>query len=318
MAGPVADSSSISSLLPAVVFVNPTAGGGRTLAILPRIRTVFEFAGVPAEFVCIGSDEQLASNALAAVERGARLLFALGGDGTLHRLLNAAYGPDVVFGVLPTGGGNDFAAGLQFPQEPLAAAEAVLRGQVKRVDLVRARTADGRARLYLGGGGLGIDAEAARLANGAFRRFPGRSRYVASALRAFFGHRAIRVKAEFPKSDLPSMEFNALLAAVLNTPSYGAGIRLAPDARLDDGWLDAVIVEDLSVLQVLAILPRLLRKGELRTASVKRFRVQCVKFTTDRPCLFHGDGEILGQTPVEIEVVPQGLRVLAPAQKGTS
>jgi diacylglycerol kinase (ATP) len=188
-----------------------------------------------------------------------------------------------------------------------------LRGQPRRVDLARARTADGRVRLYLGGGGLGIDAEAARHANGSFRRLPGRSRYVASALRAFYAHSGLRVKAEFPRSDLPAVEVNALLAAVLNTPTYGAGIRLAPDARLDDGWLDAVIVEDLSVFQVLALLPRLMTSGELRTPHVKRFRVRAVKFTTDRPCQFHGDGEILGPTPVEIEVVPQAVRILAPA-----
>jgi diacylglycerol kinase (ATP) len=182
-----------------------------------------------------------------------------------------------------------------------------------RVDLARASTADGRVRLYLGGGGLGIDAEAARYANETFRRMPGRSRYIASALWAFCGHRAIGVRAEFPGSDLPSMEVNALLAAVLNTPTYGSGIRLAPDARLDDGWLDAVMVEDLSALEVLKLLPRLLKSGELRTPHVHRMRVQAVKFITDRPCIFHGDGEILGPTPAMIEVVPQAVRVLPPA-----
>jgi diacylglycerol kinase (ATP) len=109
------------------------------------------------------------------------------------------------------------------------------------------------------------------------------------------------------------MDAKALLAAVLNTPTYGAGIRLAPDALLDDGWLDAIVVEDLNTLQVLALLPRLLKSGELRTPRVKRFRVKSVKLTADRPCLFHGDGEILGPAPVQIDVVPQGVRVLVPA-----
>lgn len=308
------DANSISPLLPAVVIVNPAAGNGRAESCLPQIRKVFEAACVPAEFICAGSSKELESNALAAIKSGKRLLFGLGGDGTFHGLVNVACGFDVVLGVLPAGGGNDFAAALQLPEDPVAAAEAVLRGQVRRVDLARARTGDGRVRLYLGGGGFGMDAEAARHASGAFRRLPGRSRYVASALRAFCTHRAIGVSAEFPLSDLPPVESKCLLAAVLNTPTYGAGIRLAPMACLDDGWLDAVIVEDLSALQVLGILPRLLRSGELRTPHVKRLRVQAVKFTTDRPCMFHGDGEILGPTPVEIEIVPQALRVLAPVQ----
>jgi diacylglycerol kinase (ATP) len=297
------------------VFVNPTAGSGRALLYLPQIRTVFDTASVAAEFISIGDAKELELRALAAIKSHKKVLFALGGDGTFQGLVNAAHGADVILGVLPAGGGNDFAAALNLPGDPVAAAEAVLWGQPKQVDLVRARTADGRVRLYLGGGGVGIDAEAARLASGAFRRLPGRSRYVASALRAYCGYSAIGVRAEFPQSELPHIETKALLAAVLNTPSYGAGIRLAPGARLDDGWLDALIVEDLGVFEVLALLPRLLRSGELRTPHVKRLRVQSVKFSTDRPCLFHGDGEILGPTPVEIEVLPKAIRVLAPRQK---
>jgi diacylglycerol kinase (ATP) len=314
MANQVAESSFISSLPQTVVYVNPTAGGGRARSCLPRIRGVFEAASVPTEFIFVDSTEDLESNALDAINSGKQLLLALGGDGTFQGLVNAAYGSEVVLGVLPAGGGNDFAAGLQLPADPVAAAEAVLRAQPRRVDLARARTADSRVRLYLGGGGLGIDAEAARHATGAFRHLPGRSRYIASALRAFYSHRAIHVRAEFPRSDLPPMEVDALLAAVLNTPTYGAGIRLAADAHLDDGWLDAVIVEDLSIFRVLALLPRLLMSGELRTPHVKRLRVQAVKFTTDRQCMFHGDGEIMGPTPVEIEIVPGAVRVLAPAQ----
>ena len=309
----MADSSPISRLLSAVVYVNPNAGSGRALPCLPRIRKVFEAASVPAEFISVGTAKDLESHALAAIKSGYRLLLALGGDGTMQALVNATYGSDVVLGVLPAGGGNDFAAALQLPRDPVAAAEAILRGHPMRVDLARASTADGRVRLYLGGGGLGIDAEAARYANETFRRMPGRSRYIASALWAFCGHRAIGVRAEFPGSDLPSMEVNALLAAILNTPTYGSGIRLAPDARLDDGWLDAVMVEDLSALEVLKLLPRLLKSGELRTPHVHRMRVQAVKFITDRPCIFHGDGEILGPTPAMIEVVPQAVRVLPPA-----
>ena len=311
----MANLSALSSLLPAIVYVNPCAGGGRVLACVPRIRKVFEAAFVPAEFVFVRNAQDLESKAVAAIKSGRRLLLALGGDGTFQELVNAAYGADVVLGVLPAGGGNDFAAGLGLPQDPVAAAELILRGETKQVDLVRARTADGRVRLYLGGGGVGIDAEAARHANGMFRRLPGRSRYVASALWVFCSCRAIGVKAEFPRGDLPAMEVIALLAAVLNTPTYGSGIRLAPDARLDDGWLDAVFVEDLNVFQVAKLLPRLARNGELRTPRVKRMRVRAVKFATDRPCMFHGDGEILGPTPVEIEVMPQAIRVLAPAQK---
>ena len=240
------------------------------------------------------------------------MLLAMGGDGTFQALVNAAFGADVVLGIIPIGGGNDFASALGLPSDPIKAAEAVLRGQPRLVDLLRVRTAEGRTRLYAGGGGIGLDAEAARYASGAYRHLPGRLRYIASALRALAGYVPLDVRVDFPGSDLPPFEAKSLLAAVLNSPTYGAGLRLAPDAAVDDGSLHVVLIENLSLLGVLALLPRLMGSGELRTSHVKRWRVQRVRLTTERPCLFHGDGEILGPTPVEIEVVPKAVQVLAP------
>jgi diacylglycerol kinase (ATP) len=300
---------------PVIVFVNSAAGGGRARAYLPPIQRVFESLEIHAQFVITRSAEELESAARIAILQDQRLLFAMGGDGTFQALANAAFGSDALLGVLPVGGGNDFAAGLGLPGDPVKAAEAVLRGNPRLVDLVRARTADGRIRFYVGGGGVGLDAEAARYASGAYRRFPGRFRYLASALHALAGYVSLDVQIDFPGSDLPSVNAKALLAAVLNSPTYGAGLKLAPDARLDDGWLHMVLIEDLSMFAVLKLLPRLMRSGELRTSHMKRWRVQRLRLTTDRPSLFHGDGEILGPTPVEIEVVSKGVRILAPGPR---
>jgi diacylglycerol kinase (ATP) len=297
---------------PVIVFVNFSAGGGRARTLLQPIRSLFESLAIQAQFLITGSPEELESSARNAISQNHRVLFAMGGDGTFQALANAAFGTDVLLGVLPVGGGNDFAAALGLPADPVKAAQVVLRGRPRSVDLVRVRTAEGRTRLYAGGGGVGLDAEAARYASGAYRRFPGRFRYIASALRALAGYVPLDVQIEFLGSDLASVSAKALLAAVLNTPTYGAGVRLAPDARLDDGSLHIVLIEDLSKFGVLALLPRLIGSGELRTSRVRRWHARRVRFTTGRPSVFHGDGEILGPTPVEIEVVPNAVRVLAP------
>ena len=170
------------------------------------------------------------------------------------------------------------------------------------------------ARSSPGGGGIGLDAEAARYASAPYRWLPGRLRYIASALRALVGCVPLEVHIDFPEGLLISWKAKALLAAVLNSPTYGAGLKLASDASLDDGSLHVVLIEDIGTFGVLRLLPRLLGSGELRTSRVRRWRAQRVRLTTDRPCMFHGDGEILGPTPVEIEVVPKAVQVLAPAQ----
>ena len=297
---------------PVVVFVNSAAGGGQACACLPRIRKLFESFRIHAQFVMTDSAAELESSAQNSILQAQRVLFAMGGDGTFQALANGAFGADVVLGVLPVGGGNDFAAALGLPNDPVKAAEAVLGGRPRIVDLVRTHTAGGRTRLYAGGGGIGLDAEAARYASGRYRHLPGRLRYIASALRALVGYVPVDVRIDFPESDLPPYEAKAVLVAVLNSPTYGAGVRLAPGATVDDGSLHIIVIEALSKFGVLTLLPRLMRSGELRTSHLKRWRAQRVRLTTDRPCLFHGDGEILGLAPVEIEVLPKAVRVLAP------
>ena len=298
-----------------IVFVNSIAGGGRARSYLAQIQKLFESAQVHAKFVMTNSAAELELSAQDAISQGWRSLFAMGGDGTFQALANAAFGADVLLGVLPVGGGNDFAAALGLPGDPLKAAESILRGNPRFVDLVRVRTAEGRARLYAGGGGIGLDAEAARYATGAYRRLPGRLRYIASALRALVGYVPIEVRIEFPGSDLVPREAKALLAAVLNSPTYGAGLKLAPGATIDDGSLHVVLIEDIGTGEVLWLLPRMLRSGELRASRVQRWKASKVRLTTRTPSVFHGDGEILGSTPVEIELVPGAVQVLAPAPR---
>ncbi len=326
MANQVDLSRIVSREFPAVVFVNPVAGGGRANSLLPLIRKVFEARAISAEFISAPSARELESRAREKIADNRRLLLAMGGDGTFQALANAAFGTDTLLGILPAGGGNDLAAALALPKNPVHAAEELLRGHSRFVDLIRVRAsptgfprgsgqagqAGGKERLYVGGGGIGLDAEAARYASGIFCRVPGRLRYVLSGLWVLRGYAALRVRAEFPSGAPPAVETKTLLTAVLNTPTYGAGLRLAPDALVDDGMLDVVFVGDLTAFQVLKLMPRLLFSGELRSPQVSRARAGSLRLIADPPCEFHGDGEILGMTPVEIEVVPAAVQVLAP------
>ena len=326
MANQVDVSHIVSREFPAVVFVNPVAGGGRANSLLPQIQKVFEARAIPVEFISTPSARELESRAREKIGANRRLLLAMGGDGTFQALANAAFGTDALLGILPAGGGNDLAAALAVPKDPVQAAEVLLRGHSRWVDLIRVRAsptaspgvpgqpgqAGGQERLYVGGGGIGLDAEAARYASGMFRGVPGRLRYVLSALWALRSYAAPRVRAEFPGGAPPAVEARTLLTAVLNTPTYAAGLRLAPDALVDDGMLDVVFVGDLSVFQVLKLIPRVLYSGEIRSPLISRVRAGSLRLTADPPCEFHGDGEILGMTPVEIEVVPAAVQVLAP------
>jgi diacylglycerol kinase (ATP) len=312
----VEPSSHADATVADLLLVNPAAGGGRASEALRDLPEFARQSGWQVEICLTQNPDDLAAQAQKAAEAGRKRILVLGGDGTFQVLLNAlAAFREVILGVIPAGGGNDLAAALGLPPDPLQAAALLLHGETCELDAVRVRTSDGKERLYSGGGGVGLDAEAARYASGAYRNLRGRLRYVLAAIRALFGFHALRVRIRMEGSPVQNLDAMVLLVGVLNTPSYGAGLCLAPGAKTDDGKLDLVLLDDLKATEILALLPALLWRGELRTKRVRRFSVERVWIETDRLCWFHGDGELLGTTPVQISVVPRAIRILRPARK---
>jgi len=307
----VSSPSTLSKRIPDLILANPTAGGGLSGDVLPRLRKFANEKHWNAEFRSTETSPELAQIARGEAAQGRERIFVLGGDGTFQHLLNAVAGnPQVSIGVLPAGGGNDFAAALGLPKDAVRAAEAILsHGQASPLDAARVRTADGAQRFYMGGGGVGLDAEAARYANGAFRNMRGRSRYLLSAVRALWKFEPIKVRVSLDSLESKALEAEALLVGVLNTPSYGAGLRLAPDASVQDGKLNLVILEDLPPMEIVKVLLRAALSGDIRSRYLQRHALAHARIETDRPCMFHCDGEVIGQTPVEIEVVPRAIPV---------
>ena len=299
-------------IVPAAVFVNPAAGRGGAGRKVAEMGSAFARLTYAARIVETDSADEFRNQVRRALGEGCATLIAMGGDGTLQLLVNEVLGQDVQVGVIPAGCGNDFAAALGITKNVEKAVEIIVGGKTRMVDLVRVRNSSGLHVVCLGGGGMGIDAEALRYANGRFAKWPGRLRYLASAIAALRGFRGVQVEAAFPESDRPHVAKLVLMAAVLNAPTLGGGLRLAPDARLDDGMLEVVMIEMLRKTEVLALIPRLLITGELRSGRAVRMRSAKIKLTAEKETSFQGDGELLGKTPVEIEVVHKALRVLAP------
>jgi diacylglycerol kinase (ATP) len=307
--------SSPRSRKPDLVFVNPAAGGRHAADSLSSLQAFARRTRWSVEFRITTSVQDLEEQASAAAAAGYSRFLVLGGDGSFQDLVNAlADFPDAILGILPAGGGNDLADSLGLPHHPVRAAELLQQGEVTYMDAVRVRTSDGRIRLFTGGGGVGLDAQAAHFASTTFRMLTGRLRYLLSAARALIEYQPVQVSADvrFSNSMPVALEATAMIFAILNTPSYGAGLRFAPDATTNDGTLNLVLVEDMPLLPLLRALPRLILFGEVHSPRVKRFPVHHLTIHTDVPRQFHGDGEILGYTPVEIDVVPQAFRILCP------
>jgi diacylglycerol kinase (ATP) len=295
-----------------LVLVNPAAGGGRARHAQPRVADYLRRRGVRADFVAPADSAELRGRAASAAGEGYTHVVALGGDGAFHDVVNGAFG-GVVLGVFPAGNGNDIAAGLGIPEDPVAAAALFLRAAPRPVDVLRARCAGAEPRLYIGAGGMGLDAEAAQLVTTRFRRLPGAARYVAAALWALTRFEPLRLEVELDGRPVPA-EGGALFVAVANAPAYGAGVKIAPGARMDDGFLDVTLIGALPWTRVLEALPIVLREGPPRWPEIRRLRGRRIRLRAERPALFHGDGEVLGRSPVEVDVLHHAVRVVAPAE----
>ncbi|MGD0305161.1 MAG: diacylglycerol kinase family protein [Candidatus Acidiferrales bacterium] len=291
-----------------LVIVNPVTGEGRAHRAEKDVASYLALGGEAADFVRSTSPDDVREKAARATHDGYTHVVALGGDGTFHYVIEGIHGTDAIAGFFPAGGGNDIAAALGIPNDPVLAAEQFVRGRARSIDLVEARFADGRVAHFIGVGGMGLDAEAAHLANTRYRAWPGASRYLAGAFRTFFREGAFELRAEI---DGAPWNGRALFAAVGNGTSYGAGVKIAPDARVDDGWLDVAIVADVTLPRLLEALPHAMSTGDLcRFPEVQRFRCKSAMLASSRSARVHGDGEALGSAPVAFTVLPHAVRVV--------
>ncbi|MGA8101306.1 MAG: diacylglycerol kinase family protein [Candidatus Acidiferrales bacterium] len=307
-----------------LVLVNPVAGGGAARRVLPAVASYLAQQNHSADFAESESTADLRARAAEGVQRGYRNIIALGGDGTFHHLVEAALGSCVQLGFFPAGHGNDLASSLGIPSDAVAAASAFLRSRPHHFDVAEMRFpgadpahpcdagADRFAPTVLvGAGGIGLDAEAAQLANTRFARWPSAFRYIAGALQAFRHFPPLDVELEL---DGTIERDRALFVAVANAPYYGSGIRIAPAAKMDDGLLDVVLVRPVDWTRMVDAIPMLLLSGDTRWSELRRFRARHLQIRTSRPALVHSAGEIVGATPVELEVLPGAISIVVPNQ----
>jgi diacylglycerol kinase (ATP) len=295
------------------VIVNPAAGGGHAGRYRPAVADYFAARGRLVDFVdscAAGEVRELAAQAASA---GYSCVLALGGDGTFHDVIEGVRETNALAGLLPAGNGNDAARALGISRDPIRAADDFLHSRPRAIDLIRARFADGRIVHCVCTAGVGLDAEAAHLANTRFRAWPGVSRYLAGAIWTYFHGATFDLHVEI---DGAPWYGRSLLAVVANAPEYGAGIRIAPSAKIDDGWLDLLLARELPWPRFVEAIPILLTSGDIRFEEIERFRCKRVRFAPSRAMRVHGDGEIIGEiaggSSVEFEIAPAAVRVMAP------
>jgi lipid kinase, YegS/Rv2252/BmrU family len=316
------------------VLRNPTAGRGRQRGNVAAALRALAEAGHVVKTLDATTRDEAAAATRRAVDDGVDALVVIGGDGTVHIGLQAVAGTGVALGIVPAGTGNDFARSLGVPVDLAAAGRAIAQaldeGRRTTVDLARITPgltgepdgAPGRSSWWFGAVlAAGFDALVNERAN-AMRWPKGRRRYDLAVLAELISMdpRHYRVTLD----DDTVLEQPACLVAVGNTPSYGGGLRMCPDADPTDGLLDVIVADPVGRLTLIRLYPSVFRGAHVHHPAVHRFRTRRVTIESrPRPAaarrgpraaadviVGYADGERIGPLPLTVTAVPDALHVL--------
>ena len=283
-------------------IVNPVAGKGAGKKVFASIRGELDGRGIPYAFIETTGPGHATEAARTAA---APTVVSVGGDGTINEIANGITGSTKSLGIIPAGSGNDFIKSVGVPRQPLQAVHTLLEGFTRPVDIGTVRctpTADGGGnfapRLFVNGVGVGFDAAVAART----REIPflsGTPLYVLAVLQTLGKYAPPNFKIQFDGS---SREVRGLLIAVGNGRCAGGGFYLTPEARVDDGLLDICSVDDKNILEILSLMPRVMRGKHHNVPGVKFFKEKRLTISADEQFYVHADGEIVGANVRRVEI----------------
>jgi len=235
----------------------------------------------------------------------------LGGDGTVHRHLKQLYEWQIPFLHVPIGSGNDFASslGIKNPKAALAAWKDFLRtkSNVRTIDLGTVHCPPSTVHLFCNVAYFGIDSDVTRRANLLSPFWRANGGYILSLFPALLNYQAPCVKLTL---DGELIERRVFISVAANGTRYGRGLQIAPRAIMDDGQLDLCFVRNVPRLKVATLFPSAYFGKHLGIKQVEYFRFRKMGVEPEIPLDVYADGEPVCQTPIEISVIPKGLRVI--------
>ena len=302
-----------SPTTPICLIVNPVAGGGRAGRAAPAVELALAGHGLRLRRVATRDLDHARELALQAARDGETVV-ALSGDGMVGAVADVLRGvPDSVLGVLPGGRGNDLARVLDIPADPVAACAVIAHGVARKMDL-----GEVGGRAFVGIASAGFDSDANRIANAAPAQL-GNLVYAYGALRALLSWRPARFEIQLDPPHGERLSFSGYTIAASNSGAYGGGMRLAPEAQLDDGplddgLLDVVAIERVARLRFLANLPKAFEGTFVDQPYVRVLRATEVAISADRPFTLYADGDPIAELPTRVRALPGAVRVLVPTR----
>ena len=303
-----------------LVIVNPASAGGRTARRWPILRQHLRSEGVLVDVHQTSAPNEATEVTRSAIGSGYTRIVAVGGDGTLNEVVNGFFDPagspldrGVILATLPSGTGGDFRRTAQLPTDPHRLSRILRRNRLRRIDVGRIVYDDPTtaARMFINIADCGVGGEVVARVNASGNKaggLRGTVVFLGISLKALatFGGRPARITM-----DGEAIEMTVDNVVIANGRCFGGGMRIAPNAELDDGRFDVVLLPALGRARTLMAVPFVYRGTHLRQPEVRVRRAVTVRVEPldDRPLLFDIEGEQIGRAPATLTCLPGAINL---------
>ncbi len=291
----------------AFVAINPVAGGSRPESVADRVRAALTDGGWKSEIYHTCGNERDQGTFREKLPGECQMAVAVGGDGTVGALADSLVLGDIPLGIVPAGTGNGIAKELGIPMRFNAALDAIVRSQVSRE--VDAMTVNGQH--YFLAIGIGLTALTVRETGVKDKRRFGMLAYFGRGLQRLIG-----IQPHLFEIDVDGLQVHlgGMEALVVNAASFGEPyVRWAADVRIDDGTLETMVFRTRNLADVLSVaLNALIRRRLADRRLLYMHARHSISVASNHPLPVQADGDVIGNTPVEIRVVPRAVRIIVP------
>ncbi|WP_332632975.1 diacylglycerol/lipid kinase family protein [Halalkalibacter flavus] len=287
-------------------LVNRTSGKGRSVKVWNEIEAILREKNVEYQVIITETkDEGLAFiNNLLTLNQDISGIIALGGDGTIHEIMNRLIGTNVPFSVIPTGSGNDYARARGISNDYVKEIEKLLQNDKKKIDLLE--IGDRHCMTVVG---IGFDAKVADEANKMkWKKWFGGLAYLMTILKVLITYKPSSIRLTLNNEE--RVFEKVWLIAIANHAYYGGGIKICPNALSDDGKLDICIIHSLPKWRLLFILANVFKGKHVTMKGVDYLQVESIQVDSDDPLFVTADGEMMGQTPTSVSVKKEAFHVM--------
>ncbi len=302
-------------------IINPTSGGGRSKSLWQELQPLLKETFGKFDFVFTRSAKDGPHQASLAIKKGFRWLIAAGGDGTLHDVINGAIEglenvsrlSEITVGLLPMGSGDDFKRTIGWSADARVAIEKLKNRHTQKIDLGKmtylSNEGHEKSLYFINIADFGLGGKVMREVNRSKKFFGPKLTYLYQELKTLLTYKPCSVVIETPKKNYHFHE--VLLGIVANGRYFGSGLCIAPQAKIEDGLFEVVMIEKTSFLTALRRMPDLYLGRPFEEKSITRFQASrlTVQPTSLEPIWIEVDGEQPGKLPATFEVLPGALNL---------